>query len=103
MNEQDNPNREPITREILERQLTDAVKATHADCEAFVGIIIERIVPASLQGTNWAVKGIRYGTASRELCDTALSNSVAATQLKFTLSSWDPIAGPAIAPVRWRP
>jgi hypothetical protein len=87
MNEQDNPNREPITREILERQLTDAVKATHADCEAFVGIIIERIVPASLQGTNWAVKGIRYGTASRELCDTALSNSVAATQLRFTLSS----------------
>lgn len=87
MSEQDKSDREPIAREVLERQLTDAVKATHADCEAFVGLIVERIVPASSQDTNWVVKGIRYGTASRELCDAALSNSVAETQLKFTLSN----------------
>ena len=82
----DKPNREPITRELLERQLADSVKATHADCEAFVGVTIERIVSASIQDTNWKVKGIRYGTASRERCDNALSTSVAETQLRFTLS-----------------
>lgn len=80
------PDREPITRELLERQLTDTVKATHADCEGFVGIVIERIEAASVQDTNWVVKGVIYGTANRELCDTALSSSVAETQLRFTLS-----------------
>jgi hypothetical protein len=86
MSKEDKPVREPITRERLERQLTEAVKAAHADCEAFVGVVIERIAPASGEDTNWVIKGIRYGTASRELCDTALSDSVAEKQLRFTLS-----------------
>jgi len=86
MSKREKPKREPIARELLERQLTDAVKASHPDCEAFVGIIIERVVPTSNEDTNWAIKGIRYGAAKRDLCDTALSNSVSETQLKCTLS-----------------
>jgi hypothetical protein len=86
MSEQGKSKREPIARKMLEQQLTDAVKASHAECESFVGIIVERIAPAASGEVNWAVKGIRYGAASRQLCDAALSDSVAERQLRFTLS-----------------
>lgn len=78
--------RKPIARAELEQAIAGAVKASNPECQDFVAVIVERVVPASPGGANWAVKGVRYGKASRELCDAALSNCVTEKQLEFELS-----------------
>lgn len=78
--------RKPIARLALEQALTEVIKTSHPECEAFVGVVVERIAPASPDAANWGVKGVRYGRANRELCDAALSKSVIEGLGKFELS-----------------
>ena len=82
----DKPIRKPITRAALEQLLADAVRAVAPECEAFAGVIIERVAPETPGGANWAVKGVRYGRADRDRCEAALGMSLHETQLEFTLS-----------------
>jgi cold shock CspA family protein len=82
----DKPIRKPMVRAALEQSLADAVRAVAPECQAFVGVIIERVVPETPGGANWAVKGVRYGRADRDRCEAALGMSLHEKQLEYTLS-----------------
>jgi cold shock CspA family protein len=78
--------RKPITRAALETALADAVRARDAQCDGLIGIIVERVNPASPDATNWCVKGVKYGKAERDRCDVALSACVEEMQREFEVS-----------------
>lgn len=78
--------RKPIARAELEQAIAEVVKAGDAECREFVGVIVQRVAPGSPEGANWAVKGVKFGKANRELCDAALSACVAEKQREFELS-----------------
>lgn len=82
----DKPVRKPITRAYLEQSLADAVRSIDPACEAFVGVIIERVVPKPPGGVNWAIKGVRYGRADRDRCEAALGMCLREKQLEYVLS-----------------
>ena len=75
-----------MTRADLEQSLADAVRSVAPECQAFVGVIIERVVPETPEGANWAVKGVRYGRADRDRCEAALGMSLREKQLEYVLS-----------------
>ncbi len=84
---EDEPKRQPIARADLERAIAEAVKATGEDCQALVGVILERVSAASSGAVaNWTVKGVRYGKSDREACHSALAACVAEKQREFELS-----------------
>jgi CspA family cold shock protein len=62
----------PITRAALELSLAEAVRQVAPECEGFVGLIIEPVVPDKPDGANWNIKGVRYGKADRNRCEAAL-------------------------------
>jgi hypothetical protein len=78
--------RTPIARAVLEKALTEAVKTGHPECETFVGVIVERITPTARGAPNWAVKGVKFGKASRERCGALLTSRVEEALLEFHLS-----------------
>jgi hypothetical protein len=80
------PTRKPVTREELEQSLTEAVRATHPEFEAFAGVIVERVAPPAPGGANWTVKGIRYGRADRHRSGIVLSYCVDEAQLELELA-----------------
>lgn len=82
--------RMPIARADLEQLLADAVRSVAPDCQAFVGVIIERVVPQAPGEANWAVKGVRYGKADRDRCEAALGMSLREKQLEYVLSDEQP-------------
>jgi hypothetical protein len=77
--------RQPITRSELEHAIANLVKGA-ADCDQFVGVIVERVTPDASGGNNWVLKGVKYGNADRTICDAALSASVTQQALQFDLS-----------------
>jgi CspA family cold shock protein len=77
--------RRPITSALLERSLAAAVRKGAPECEAFVGVIIERVSPVSVDGSNFTLKGVRYGKANREKCGSALEAALRDRQQKFVL------------------
>ena len=79
-------NRNPIKSDALQSVIAKAVRDSDAQCEAFVGIIIERINPKSNGGANWMLKGVKYGNADRAKCDTAISGVVDQLQQEYTIS-----------------
>ncbi len=82
----DKIDRKPMARADLEQSLADAVRSIAPQCQAFVGVIIERVVPQTPEGANWAVKGVRYGRADRDQCEAALGMSLREKQLEYVLS-----------------
>ncbi len=74
-----------IARAALEAALVESVRASDPPCEALIEIIVERVVPASLDGANWAVKGVRFGKADRERCSAALCKCVEEAQREFEI------------------
>ena len=82
----DKIDRKPMARADLEQSLADAVRSIAPQCQAFVGVIIERVVPQMPDGANWAVKGVRYGRADRDQCEAALGMSLREKQLEYVLS-----------------
>jgi CspA family cold shock protein len=75
--------RKPISRADLEHMLAEAIRTSHPGCEPFVGVIVERTIPASPKEAGWAVKGVKYGNADRSLCGAALSNCLNELQQQF--------------------
>jgi len=55
-----------IARAALESALAENVRGSDPQCEGLIEIIVERVVPASPDGANWAVKGVKYGKAERK-------------------------------------
>jgi hypothetical protein len=80
------PARKPTTIVELERALADAVRGSHPECEAFVAVFVERVVPPWPDAANWVVKGVKYGKADRNRCGSVLSDLVAERQQEFELS-----------------
>jgi CspA family cold shock protein len=77
--------RKPISSAVLERSIAAAVRKGDPECEAFVGVIVELIAPATADGPNWIVKGVRYGKANRDKCGVALDSALREKQRKFVL------------------
>jgi hypothetical protein len=84
--DQSRPARKAMTIAEMERALAEAVRASHPECEAFVAVFVERVVPPWPDAANWVVKGVRFGKADRERCGVVLSDLVAARQEEFDLS-----------------
>jgi hypothetical protein len=78
--------RRTVSRAALELAITNAVKASDPECSIFVGVIVERMIPASRTEANWTVKGIRYGRADRNHCDAALAKVLMPLQFEFDVS-----------------
>jgi CspA family cold shock protein len=78
--------RKPITQAELETALAEAVRAHDAQCEGLKGIIVERVRPTSPAGSNWHVKGVKYGKAERDRCDAALSICIEKMQREIEIS-----------------
>jgi CspA family cold shock protein len=64
--------RTPIARAALELAIAE--------------IIVERIVPTTASGANWALKGIKYGKADRDQCSATISTRLEEWQREFELS-----------------
>ena len=84
--DQSRPARKAMTAAEMERALAEAVRASAPECEAFVAVFVERVVPPWPDAANWAVKGVRFGKADRERCGGALSDLVAARQQEADLT-----------------
>ena len=80
-------NRAPISRDEMQAAMTEAVKKANPDCEAFVGVFVERTKRTSILGANWAVKGIKFGRADRSKAHDALNRIVERMQCDFNLSN----------------
>ena len=77
--------RSAVSRKRLESAVTEAVKSV-VDCEAFVGVIIQRIEPKSRTDPNWAVRGVRFGKADRDKLGKVLTTVVERMQREFSLT-----------------
>jgi len=75
-----------VTRASLEQSLAEAVRASHPEFETFVGVIVERIVPARSEDPNWAIKGVKYGKTDRHRSGIILLHCVELAQLEFNVS-----------------
>jgi hypothetical protein len=78
--------RKPITLKDLELAIAKAVRETDTDCEAFIGVFVERIVPKSRGNVNWAVRGVRCGKAERTRCHAAVAVIVERLQSEYVVS-----------------
>jgi hypothetical protein len=76
--------RSAVSRKHLESAITKVVKSL--DCEAFVGVIIQRIEPKSRSDPNWAVRGVRFGKADRDKSGKVLATVVERMQHEFSLT-----------------
>jgi hypothetical protein len=77
-----------IARAALEAALAENVRGSDPQCVGLIEIIVERVVPVSPDGANWAVKGVKYGKAEREVCSAAISKVVEEGQRDFEVSDW---------------
>jgi hypothetical protein len=82
-------NRNPVTRDILQLAITDAVRKSDPVCEPFVGVVIERTAQ-STSASNWAIRGVKFGKADREKSSRALNGIVERMQREFLLSEDKP-------------
>jgi hypothetical protein len=80
-------NRDLISRDEMQAAITEAVKRADPDCEAFVGVFVERTTRTSILEVNWAVRGIKFGRADRSKAHDAVSRIVERMQCEFNLSN----------------
>lgn len=78
--------RTPIARAALELAIAEAVREADPECKELVGVVVERIVPTTAGGANWALKGVKYGKADRARCLAAIDGCVKERQGEFELS-----------------
>jgi hypothetical protein len=78
--------RVPIARAKLELAIAEAVKEAAPGCEALVGVIIQHSTPRSRFDANWALRGVKFGKASRETVNETLATIVERMQREFRLS-----------------
>ena len=79
-------NRSPITLKNLELAIAKAVRETDTECEALIGVFVERVDPKSHGDVNWVVKGVRYGKAERTRCHAIVADVVERLQSEYIVS-----------------
>jgi hypothetical protein len=80
------PEKNGVSRSDLESAITEAVKNSNPGCASFVGVIIQRETPKSRSGTNWNVRGVKFGAADRTKSLEALDKIIERMQQDFRLS-----------------
>jgi hypothetical protein len=78
--------RERIDSSVLELAIATAVKKSDQRCEDFIGVFVKRSPPKSRGDANWAVRGIKFGRAERDQCNTALAIIVERMKREFEIS-----------------
>jgi hypothetical protein len=78
--------RTAMTVPELELAIAEAVRKASPGCEDFVSVIVERRTPKSRLDPDWAVRGVRFGKADRQMVDEALSTVVKRMQQEIRLS-----------------
>jgi hypothetical protein len=71
----------------LQSAITKAVKKADPKCEGFVGVIVQREVPKARLDADWAIKGVRFGKADRDMSSAALATIVERMQREFSLAA----------------
>jgi hypothetical protein len=69
-----------------EMVITQAVRNGVPDCEAFVGVIVERTSPKSQLDANWALRGVKFGRTDRGKVSQALAIIIKTLQSDYDLS-----------------
>jgi hypothetical protein len=83
---QSSDDRSSVSRDDLQSAITEAVKKAGPDCEAFVGVIVQRESPKERLDANWVVKGVKFGKADRDKSSKALATIVERMQREFVLA-----------------
>jgi hypothetical protein len=78
--------RSSVSRDSLQSAITEAVKTADPDCDAFVGVVVQRETPKARLDANWAIRGIRFGNADRAKSSKALTTIVERMQREFVLA-----------------
>jgi hypothetical protein len=81
-----NDRRVSMTTPELELAISEAVKNAAPGCEDFVGVIVQHKTPKSRLDPNWAIRGVKFGKADRQVTDEALTTVVERMQREFLLS-----------------
>lgn len=77
--------RQAVTCDALQLVIGEAVRAAGSQCDAFVGVWLEKRTPKSQDDANWKVKGIKYGKSDRAACDAVLSDIIERLQQEFVI------------------
>jgi hypothetical protein len=78
--------RTTMTCGALELAIAEAVRTGRPECSTLIGVIVERAAPTTPGGTNWAVKGLKFGKADRDQCRAVLTKLVRDGQFDFEIS-----------------
>jgi hypothetical protein len=79
-----NGNRVSATIPELEMAITMAVKAA-PECEAFVGVIVQKKTPKSRLDVNWQLRGAKFGNSDRKVAGEILATTIESMQREFYL------------------
>jgi hypothetical protein len=82
--------RRSVSRNDLQSAIAEAVKKADPDCEAFVGVVVQRETPKATRDSNWAIRGVRFGKADRDKSIKALATIVERMQREFVLAPQAP-------------
>jgi hypothetical protein len=80
------PQRASMLQDELQAAIVAAVREADPACEAFVGVVIERIDRDPDAMANWTIKGVKFGKADRAKASPILATIVERMQQKFDLS-----------------
>jgi polysaccharide pyruvyl transferase WcaK-like protein len=69
----------------LESAITDAVKKSGPDSEAFIDVFVEHLKPRTQFDANWAIRGVKLGRSDREKAAQAIAAIVTQMQREFRL------------------
>jgi hypothetical protein len=81
------PQRASLLQDELQAAIVAGVRQADPACEAFVGVVIERVDRDPDVMSNWAIKGIKFGKADRAKASRILATVVERMQQKFDLAS----------------
>jgi hypothetical protein len=81
----DRKDRQFVEARALQDLIAGEVR-THPGCEAFVGVLLEKVKPKSSLDTNWDLLGVKFGKADRKTVNAALVAIVSRMKGEFRLS-----------------
>jgi hypothetical protein len=82
-------NRQEISVASLQDTIAEAVRKADPDCEAFVGVFVERMRPKSRLDANWDIKGVKFGRSDRATANATLATVVERMQGEFLVCNDD--------------
>jgi hypothetical protein len=78
----DRPQRQYVATRALEELIAGEVRA-QPGCDRLVGVLLERVRPATTGDSNWDLLGVRFGRADRSTVNEALAPIVARLKTEF--------------------